>query len=143
MNKIGKILFVDDDDISLFLNQLLVEQLGVADQVNTFINSEEALQYIVDHYSVYASKQEGIPDLIFLDVKMPGLDGFELLTELEKLSNIDRSRFLIVILTASMHSRDKQHAVAYNDYIYEYLIKPLATENITSLVSKIRAKADH
>jgi hypothetical protein len=48
----------------MMILKLLVEQLDITGQVNTIINAKE-LQYIVDHYSIYASKQEGIPDHIF------------------------------------------------------------------------------
>ena len=135
--KIGKILFVDDDNVSSFLNISLVEELGISREVKALNNAAEALEYIQQEYSsTYSSlPSSAAQDLIFLDIRMPGMDGFELLQELEKIKELDRSRFLIIILSASLSPADEEKAVSHKNSLLAYLTKPLAIEDIQKIVA--------
>ncbi|AHM60902.1 response regulator receiver protein [Flammeovirgaceae bacterium 311] len=134
MAKIEKILFVDDDTICAYLNVTLVEGLGIAEEVMSINSAEEALQYIQEHYSGKAAFVREHPDLIFLDIKMPGMDGFEFLQELEGLKQVDRNRFLIIMLTASLNPGDKEKAACQSDKLFACLSKPLVEADVKKLL---------
>ncbi|WP_224994397.1 response regulator [Cesiribacter sp. SM1] len=134
MAKIQKILFVDDDMICTYLNVTLVEGLGIAKRVESLHGAEEALEYIQEHYSGKTAYPAGHPDLIFLDIKMPGMDGFEFLEELDKLKGVDKSRFLVILLTASLNPCDQERAMCHSDKVFTCLAKPLAEEDVKKLL---------
>lgn len=135
MAKIEKIIFVDDDAVCTFLNVTLVEELDIAKQVYSFQNASDALTYIRDHYSETSPSPKRRPDLIFLNVRMPGIDGFEFLENLEKLENVGRSTFKIIMLTALAHPSDQQKAALLSDKVIACLPKPLAKETIVELLA--------
>ena len=134
MTKVEKILFVDDDPVCSFLNVTLVEQLEIAKEAKALSNAEKALAYIQKHYSGKAPLGSTCPDLIFLDIYMPVMDGFEFLQELDKLPDIDRSRFLIVMLTASLHPADKEKLLCRSEQVHTCLPKPLSEEDLEKLI---------
>lgn len=134
MAKIKKILFVDDDTICTFLNVTLAEDLGIAKEVLSLNNAEQALAFIREHYSGVSTFDQAQPDLIFLDIKMPGMDGFEFLQELERLKGIDRSRFLVILLTASLSPGDRDKAAWHSEKIFACLSKPLAEADVKRLL---------
>ena len=142
MSKIEKILFVDDDHVCSFLNVTLAEQLEIAKEIKALNSAEEALAYIQKQYSGKAPHLNTCPcpDLIFLDIYMPVMDGFEFLQELDKLPGIDRSRFLIVMLTASMHPADKEKILCLSEQVFTCLPKPLSEEDIEKLLTDLLAQ---
>lgn len=139
MAKIEKILFVDDDYVCSFLNVSLVEELGLAKEVKAVYNADEALAYIKLHYTGKTAEPVAIPDLIFLDIKMPGLNGFELLKELDKNKNIDRSRFMVILLTTMLNPSDEEQTICSGEKIHTCLIKPLKEEDMQKLMTEMLA----
>lgn len=135
MDKIEKILFVDDDSVCAYLNTSLVEELEIAKQVISLQNAFEALKYLQQHYTKKSLSARAQPDLIFLDIRMPGMDGFEFLQELDKLKELDKNQFKIIMLTALLHPSDKEKATCYRDKVFACLSKPLAKEDIVELLA--------
>lgn len=138
MAKIEKVLFIDDDPICTFLNISLVEELEIAKEVKALDNAPDALKYILENYSTQPTHPTS-PDLVFLDIKLPGVDGFDMLKELEKMNDIARSRFLIVILTASIHPSDKEKAAYFSSGVFAYLTKPLTEDDLKKLLADRQA----
>lgn len=139
MTMIDKILFIDDDNISSFINVALVEGLGVAKAVKSIQRAEEALKFIQEEYSLKSASSKACPDLIFLDINMPEMDGFELLQELEEQKHIDKSRFLIIMLSASLYPADQERAACHSDTIFACLAKPLVEEDVQKLLTDMFA----
>ena len=101
MNKINCILLVDDDNTTNFVNQMLLEGMGVTQQVLTANNGWEALQLIKQQCS-----EDDCPQLILLDLSMPEKDGFEFLEAYEELEFDQKQSVEIVVLTTSMNPGD-------------------------------------
>ncbi len=133
MRKLNKILLVDDDSTSNFLTQMILEDLQVTDTIIVKKNGQEALDYLNEEC---LQNNEICPELIFLDINMPIMDGFELLDEMQRLKklNINGSDTTVVLLTTSNNPKDIEKAKTYN--ITYYIEKPLTEDSIRQLLSK-------
>ncbi len=133
MKKINKILLVDDDSTSNFLTQMILEDLQVTNSIVVKKNGQEALDYINGNCMQGGN---GCPELIFLDINMPIMDGFELLDELQRLQKLkdDGTHTTIVLLTTSNNPKDIEKSKSYN--ITYYIEKPLTEESIKNVLAQ-------
>jgi CheY-like chemotaxis protein len=129
MSKLSSILLVDDDKITNFLNQLLLNDLGVAEQVLAAENGQEALRIIQEQ-----CEGSGCPGLILLDVNMPVMNGFEFLEAYEKMAFTRKQSIIVIMLTTSLHPRDVKRLNGMP--IQGFLNKPLTKAMIQELVQK-------
>ena len=134
MKKIDKILLVDDDEVTNFLNQLVIERLGGAEHLEIALNGEEALNYLKEYYQ-HADLASLQKILIVLDLNMPVMDGFDFLEELEKQSHWNKANRFIIILTSSENPADIERTKNYSIYGYEK--KPLTEEKLKKWIGSI------
>jgi CheY-like chemotaxis protein len=127
MQKYNCVLLVDDDHVSSFLIKEILKTSKVAQQIYSTENGEQALRFIETH-----ENKSSCPDLIFLDINMPVMDGFQFLEEFQKLSERVRKTIKIIVLTSSSNSQDRRKA---NEYpIYGYLTKPLTFKTLEQIL---------
>ena len=120
-----KILVVDDDTNSIAIAE---ELLGGDYNLKTAATGEEALEIALDF----------IPDLILLDIMMPGMDGYEVCRRLREYSILSDTQIIIVSAKGELYDRIKGHEMGADDYIS----KPFEEENFLESVNfflKIRA----
>ena len=129
MQKLAAILLVDDDPTSNYLNQLLLEELAVADQLLVATNGAEAL-HILTHVLPPATGPG--PVLVLLDVNMPVMNGLEFLEAYQQLPPDRRQAVVIVMLTTSLHPRDLARLQALP--IAGLVSKPLSEEKINTIL---------
>lgn len=137
MKKLRRILLVDDDEVTCYLNKVLLEGMEIAEQIECVHDGIEGLKYIQQHCSQTAVEQEASPDLIFLDINMPVMDGLEFLEALGELDNVDRSRLYIVMLTTSVNIKDIQRAASFGSNLHSYITKPLETKAVEQVLLRI------
>jgi CheY-like chemotaxis protein len=131
--KLNSILLVDDDDVTIFYNTHVINKLGVTEHVHAELNGEEALRYLTkktEHAADYVK-----PDLIFLDINMPVMNGFEFLEAYEQLPAEDKGKHMIVMLTSSLLDVDRMNASKY-DCVTGYLPKPLKPDAVTAIIER-------
>lgn len=129
MNKLSCILLVDDDKTTNFVNQMLLEDLNVAQKVLVAENGWHALQIIKQQWS-----EDDCPQLVLLDINMPDMDGFEFLDAFEELEFSQKQAIIIVMLTTSMNPDDVKRLK--NKPIKEILNKPLTEEKVEHLLEE-------
>lgn len=122
------VYFIDDDPLSNKFNTMLIRKIHPDVEIVTFINAEEALTELRD---AAAPK----PEVIFLDLNMPVMNGWDFMDEFKKLD----LKIEIVILTSSNDASDKKKAKEHKE-VKDFVVKPLTKETFTGLVKKVIGK---
>lgn len=131
--KLNCVLLIDDDEPTNFLNQIIIESFGCAEQVKTVQSGEEALEYLT--HTCSSDKTFPCPDLIFLDINMPAMNGWEFLEKYRKLDTELKGKVMIVMLTTSLFPEDKSHAKEIPE-ISAFENKPLTEEKLDAILKK-------
>ncbi|ALI97757.1 response regulator [Rufibacter tibetensis] len=128
---VRKVLLVDDDDISTFLNIELMDRMAFAEETVVATNGQEAHEVLLTT-CCSSNVSECHLDLILLDINMPVLDGFGFLEEYGKMDLCCAPK--VVLLSSSNHPDDLEKAKQHGLPI---LTKPLTTENLTIILSEL------
>jgi len=128
--KIPSILLVDDDEFMNLLNARLIEKAGVAEHIQVCYTGEEALDYIANKAGDHLQ-----PDLIFLDINMPGINGWEFLEEYRTLNRSRKKNIIVVMLTTSLNPDDEELAGTIAE-ITEFRHKPLSAEMLGEIMNR-------
>ena len=127
-----RIILVDDEKASLVLARLVLDQLMLADRLLAFQTVDEAIGFIRDSCTDAGAATANCPDLVLLDVNMPGKDGIDFLADLAELRGEKWVEAKVVLLTSSDHPYDLHRAAAYQ--VKAYVVKPITEDKITRLV---------
>ncbi len=129
--KLNSVMLIDDDDTVNFYNEFLLKDRGITDNVIIAENGEKGLQYLEK------CAREGLqfPSLIFLDINMPVMNGFEFIEAYQELPDGQKAKALVVMLTTSMHPEDLKRAEQF-DAIKEYIYKPLLPNRLEEVLNK-------
>lgn len=128
--KLNCILIIDDDHSFIFLSRRILHKADVAHQIQVAKNGKEALEYLKN----CKSNHNPYPELIFLDINMPVMDGWDFLEEFEKLPVEIRERPIVIcMLTVSLNDSDRQRAEA-NSYVKGFLSKPLTVSALNEVM---------
>jgi CheY-like chemotaxis protein len=131
---LNHIVLVDDNETTSFLNNRLLGRIGAAEHVSTFSRADEAYERIWGGQTGGSADAVPTPDLVFVDLKMPGVSGFEFLELYNALPENVQSKTVMAVLTTSMHSADTARVAQYPNV--EYLTKPLTEEKMQKLLEK-------
>ena len=135
-NKLNCLLLVDDDEGHHFLTKLVIEETAVTRQIHTAWDGSEALDYVTSRGKFEANGDTyPKPDLILLDINMPKMDGWGFMKEFNKLSDAQKRRTMIVMLTTSENLDDRDRARAIEG-IADFKNKPLTPEMLEEMVQR-------
>ena len=130
MSAIRNYIIVDDDPINNIICKMQLEiALGAVD-IKTFESPEKGLEFIENEFV-----KSPVPTILFLDINMPSISGWEFLEQYEKFIEDVKTQIAIYILSSSVDPRDKDKASA-NKYIKGFLSKPLDKAMILSIADK-------
>jgi CheY-like chemotaxis protein len=134
--KLNCMLLVDDDEGHNFLNRLVIEETDITQQVHIAWDGREAMDYVTGRGKF---RENGDtyprPDLILLDINMPGMDGWRFMEEYRQLDDVQKRKTMIVMLTTSENPDDRERAQTIRD-ISDFRNKPLTQEILEELVRK-------
>jgi CheY-like chemotaxis protein len=102
--KLNCILLIDDDEPTNFLNRLVIEEVDCTERIEIAQSGKEALEYLslIDGDGNYPR-----PDLVFLDINMPAMDGWEFLAKYNQLPETQKAKIIVVMLTTSFNPEDE------------------------------------
>ncbi|ASV32061.1 response regulator [Maribacter cobaltidurans] len=129
---LNSILLIDDDESSNFLHSIFINKLGLDIEINSALNGQEGLDFILDK----GLKKLSLPCMVMLDLRMPVKDGWEFIKMYEEqVPNELKEQLVVVLVTVSDNEEDKQRAEA-NPYIMDYAQKPLSDSTFKKLIGK-------
>jgi len=131
MKKPHTLCFIDDDEIYQYAIARSVKAHHLAEKVLVFMDGEEAMWFFNDN----VNNNENLPDIIFLDINMPIMDGWQFLDEYLKLKPRITKPITIYMITSSVDPVDYEHAKRISE-ISDYVVKPIKPEILKELVEK-------
>ena len=133
MERLAQILLVEDNLLDVVLTLDAFKEAKLKNTVHVANSGEEALEFLFGK-GKYADKELfPLPNLILLDLKMPGIDGFEVLRTIKNTQKL--KRIPVIILTSSKEDGDR--ALSYDIGANSYLLKPVSFNGFTDTVKKI------
>ncbi|MGF7081198.1 response regulator [Mucilaginibacter sp. UYCu711] len=128
-------IIIDDTELDHFIARKMITNANNAFKVKSFLDASQALEYIVaDNHDA------GIKIiLVFLDIYMPLMNGFEFVEEFEKLDKAIQDKYYIVALTSSIETSDINRIRSY-PAVRGKITKPLLAEDISALLNNIKAR---
>lgn len=127
--KFDHLMIIDDDEVVLFLAQLVINQYNKIGRLDSYTKADEALQDLLSGKIIK-------PDVILLDLNMPVMDGWEFLDTLQQYSLLNK--IPIAILTSSIDPSDKKKSTNYKNVV-EFISKPLSQDKLENLISNLRS----
>lgn len=117
---IDLVMLVDDNDTDNFISKRIIEITKFAKRVEVKNSGKSALDYLRENQD----NIENLPNLIFLDINMPIVDGFVFLYEFEKFNETIKDKCKVIILSSSDNKRDIDKIVN-NNHVIKFITKPL------------------
>ena len=130
--KLQKVLLIDDSEPDNYIHKIKLEKAQITDEIIVMYGGTDALEYLTqkDNKGNFPN-----PELVFLDINMPGMSGWEFLEEYHKLDIPNKDNIIIHMLTTSISDSDKEHA-ANNAIINGFEHKPLTENKINKILQK-------
>ncbi|MDQ3110211.1 MAG: response regulator [Bacteroidota bacterium] len=126
--KLNCILLIDDDPDDNFFHQRIIKKMEITNAIHVARNGIEALDYLKDEKQV-------IPELIFLDINMPRMNGWEFLEQYQHLDEKQKARITIMMLTTSANPDDVKRANEIKD-VTGIKTKPLSIEMLNEILAQ-------
>jgi len=125
--KLNCILLIDDNQADNRYHQIVIKGMNITERIEVALDGVEALNFL--------NQENSSPDLIFLDINMPKINGWEFLKEYQKLSAKQKAKIIIVMLTTSDNPKDLERAKQIKE-VAGYKVKPLTEELLTEILEQ-------
>jgi len=122
------VLLVDDNDTDNFISKRIIDLTGFAKNVEVRNSGKAALDYLRENQT----NLDCVPNIIFLDINMPVVDGFVFLYEFDKFSQSLKDKAKIIILSSSDNKRDIDKIVN-NNHVINFITKPLTEVSLEEI----------
>jgi len=139
MNKINTVLLIDDDEINNLICTKIIKKNDFAENIVTCLGARQALNYLQD--ALRGENEYVLPDLIFLDINMPAMNGWDFLNQYEQIEELKNKDIVLIMLSSSMYVDDINRAKMYSS-VADYITKPLTAAHLQQIREKFFANQD-
>ncbi|MEQ8706929.1 MAG: response regulator [Phaeodactylibacter sp.] len=134
--QIDHILLVDDDLDDNYIHKMVISSTGLVKEVALAKDGSEALEVLQE---LWQQPSEPVrPNIIFLDINMPRMNGWDVLNALKEMGE-SAHQSMVVMLSTSQNPEDQEKAKAY-PFVHGYLHKPLTEEALSEIVEAYLSK---
>ena len=131
--KLNCVMLIDDNEDDNFYHQIILREAGITDNVKVMESGEEALSFL--------RGTNQVPELIFLDINMPRMNGWEFLDEYQKLQQQRKAEVVIIMLTTSLNPVDRTRSQKISE-IKSFESKPLSPDMLEKIMAKYFVKEE-
>jgi len=132
VNKLGRILMVEDDSKDVELTLTALEEYNLANEVIVTRDGEQALDYLYSR-GEYKTRSSGNPAVMLLDLKLPKIDGLEVLKQIK--SDGELRMIPVVVLTSSKEEKDM--VASYKFGVNAYVVKPVDFHEFVNAIKEL------
>jgi CheY-like chemotaxis protein len=126
------IMLIDDNEIDNLINQKMIEASGICERILVHSGAKNAIESLKNIEKLSENSTTLLPDVIFLDIDMPIMDGFQFLEEFSRMSEAIRENCKVIMLTSSMNPQDLVKA-RKSPFVKKYINKPLSQDVLSKL----------
>ncbi len=132
MKRINRILLVDDDEPTNFLNKHIINKYELAEEIVVKHNGAQALEYL----TTAVDGKYPTPDIILLDINMPVMDGYGFMQQYESLIPNLAKKITVYILSSSVDLVDFDKTKKINQ-VTDYIVKPIRDNQLTRILAEL------
>lgn len=133
LKKVEGCCIIDDDPIFIYSTKRIMKEIDFCEEIIVFNNGQEA----IDGLRKISQLGTKLPEVIFLDINMPVMTGWEFLDEVIKLPTNNLEKTLIFIISSSVDPRDLEKVKNY-DYVNNYILKPITPNDLEDVLNSIK-----
>ena len=131
MKKLRKILLIDDSTADNFIHKRVISKMNCCDEIIVTFDGQEGLDYLTTVVEGEFPK----PELVFLDINMPGMTGWDFLERYNQLPDTQKAGIVVCMLTTSESEEDRTKAKQF-DILSGFYHKPLTEEKMQLLLEE-------
>ena len=126
---IERVMLIDDEEIDQRMYERVLKKSGLVNHILTFDYADEALEFLLNNRELEV-------DVIFLDINMPRMTGFEFLDAAAERMGSGFAKIVVAMLTTSLDPQDEQRA-AENDLVRKFINKPLTVDDVRDVAAML------
>jgi len=126
--KLHGILLIDDDADDNFFHKMVIDEMNCTEHVEVAFNGLEAIDYL-------KNENQPKPDLVFLDINMPRMNGWEFLEAHSKLKQEQKAKVIVIMLSTLKDPDDLKRAAQFSEII-DFNYKPLTENSLMQILEQ-------
>ncbi|WP_273568361.1 response regulator [Maribacter halichondriae] len=132
MKKLNSTCIIDDDPIFIYGTKRIMNEIDFSENILVYNNGQDAL----DGLMALTAEGKDLPSVIFLDLNMPIMNGWEFLEDYVKIPNPNREKVIIYILSSSVDPRDLERIKHYK-VVNNYILKPISPKDLKRVLEQV------
>lgn len=133
MGKIDSCCIIDDDPIFVYGTKRIMKEIEFCESIVVFNNGQEALDGLME----ISQSDKKTPQVIFLDLNMPIMNGWEFLDEFIKIPNNNLKKAIVYIISSSVDPRDLERVKDYKQRVNNYILKPITPNDLETVLGAL------